>query len=355
MSRGASLWTALGLAAACGGGEGAPPPSTEPIPAVRGDRVFVVNGGDASLSVIDPAAGEVIGRVQIVGAEFPHHVYASPDRRRIAVSIPGVDLSMGHHHAGAGGHGGHEGQADVQGSVLVLDASTGETLASTWLAEMNHNAAFSPDGTEVWTTQMGEVGSALALDVDTLDPIAEESTGSGPSEVTFSADGKRAFVANTHASSVVALDVTTLDRVGTVLVGEAPVGAWPGEDNVMYVDCEATQDVYAIDAASLEVLFRIPLGFTPGMARRAPTGELWATDSDGARVVFYSLDDLAVSGQVVTGAGAHAIAFSADGSRAWVTNQQADTVTIIDVAAGAALGDIPVGPKPNGILFLETP
>ena len=359
MSPGASRWTSAGcsllLAGACGGGGGTPLPSTEPIQAVTGDRIFVVNGGDSSISVIDPAASEVVGQIRIVGAVFPHHVYASPDRRRLAVSIPGVDLSQGHHQPGADGQGGHDQHAAVQGSVLVLDSSTGETLASTWLDEMNHNAAFSPDGTEVWTTQMGEVGSAVALDVDTLEPIDVASTGSGPSEVTFSFDGKRAFVANTHASSVVALDVATRERVGTVLVGDAPVGAWPGEDNVMYVDCEATQDVYAIDASSLEVLFRIPLGFTPGMSVRAPTGELWATDSQGGRVVIYSLDDRWEMGQVATGAGAHAIAFSADGSRAWITNQQADTVTVVDVAARTVITDIAVGSKPNGVLFVEKP
>jgi YVTN family beta-propeller protein len=358
MTPGASSWTAIRcgllLAGGCGGAGGAPRPSTEPIPAVAGDRVFVVNGGDASIAVIDPASDQVVGRIQIVGAVFPHHVYASPDRRRIAVSLPGTDLSQGH-HAGAGGHGDHDADAEVQGSILVLDSSTGETLASTWLPEMNHNAAFSPDGTEVWTTQMGEVGSALALDVATLEPIDEQSTGSGPSEVTFSADGRRAFVANTHASTVVALDIATLERVGTVLVGEAPVGAWPGDDNVMYVDCETTQDVYAVDASSLEVLFRVPLGFTPGMAMRAPTGQLWVTDSDGGRVAFYPLDGRGEVGDVDTGAGAHALAFSADGARAYVTNQQADTVTVIDVAAASAVAEIQVGSKPNGILYLEAP
>ncbi|HEU5057973.1 MAG TPA: YncE family protein [Kofleriaceae bacterium] len=359
MTPGASSWTAAGcgllLAGACGGSDGAPRPSTEPIPAVTGDRIFVVDGGDASLTVIDPATDEVVGRIQILDAAFPHHVYASPDRRRLAVSIPGVDLSMGHHHGGEGGHGGHQADGGVQGSVLVLDSSTGETLASTWLPEMNHNAAFSPDGTEVWTTQMGEVGSALALAVATLDTIDEESTGSGPSEVTFSADGRRAFVANTHAASVVALDVATRERVGTVLVGDAPVGAWPGDDNVMYVDCEASQDVYAIDAASLEVLFRIPLGFTPGMSLKAPSGEIWATDSDAGRVVFYSPDDRLEAGEVATGAGAHAIAFSGDGARAYITNQEADTVTVVDVATHEAIGTIAVGSKPNGILYLEAP
>jgi YVTN family beta-propeller protein len=359
MTPGACRWTAVGcgllLAVACGGAGGAPRPSTEPIPALAGDRVFVVNGGDASIAVLDPASDQVVGRIQIVGAAFPHHAYASPDRRRIAVSLPGVDLSEGHHHAGAGDHAGHDPAADVQGSILVLDSSTGETLVSTWLPEMNHNAAFSPDGTEIWTTQMGEVGSALALDDATLEPIDEQSTGSGPSEVTFSADGRRAFVANTHASTVVALDIATLERVGTVLVGEAPVGAWPGDDNVMYVDCETTQDVYAVDASSLEVLFRVPLGFTPGMAMRAPGGQLWVTDSDGGRIVFYSPDGGGEVGSVATGAGAHAMAFSADGTRAWVTNQQADTVTVIDVASESAVAEIPVGSKPNGILYLEAP
>ena len=46
---------------------------------------------------------------------------------------------------------------------------------------------------------------------------------------------------------------------------------------------------------------------------------------------------------------AHAIAFSSNGEKAYITNQGANTVTVIDVVNHAKLQDIIVGTKPNGI------
>jgi YVTN family beta-propeller protein len=119
----------------------------------------------------------------------------------------------------------------------------------------------------------------------------------------------------------------------------------------MYVDNEAGKSISAIDVGTLSVVRTYALGFTPGFAATAPGGELWVSDDDNGRVVFYRTDSDVKLGELATGAGAHAIAFSADGSRAYVTNQRADTVSVVDVSARAVLATIPVGSKPNGVIF----
>ena len=52
-------------------------------------------------------------------------------------------------------------------------------------------------------------------------------------------------------------------------------------------------------------------------------------------------------GEINTGANAHGIAFY--GTTAYVTNQGANTVSVIDVPTHTKKKDIPVGKKPNGI------
>lgn len=52
-----------------------------------------------------------------------------------------------------------------------------------------------------------------------------------------------------------------------------------------------------------------------------------------------------------TGAGAHEIAFTSDGSTSYVTNQPANTVSVVNVVTHTASGTINVGRKPNGILI----
>ena len=52
-----------------------------------------------------------------------------------------------------------------------------------------------------------------------------------------------------------------------------------------------------------------------------------------------------------TGAGAHAISFTIDGNNAYVTNQTANTVSVVNVANHTVTKTINVGKKPNGVVI----
>lgn len=327
------------LFAACGHGD----PSSTPIAPVSFDAVFVVNGGSGSIAVINAATGQAAGTIVLKNAEYPHHLYLSPDRSTLAVAVPGVDLS--------GGHSGHGSGHATSGVVMLLDALTGSTRTTRRLEAPCHNVIYSPDGKEVWTAQMTSPGTVLVLDPATLATRQTIPVGDMPAEVTFSKDGKYAFVANGMSANVTVIDAATKQVTKTLPVGKNPVGAWPGDDNVMYVDNEEGQSLSAIDVATLAVLRTYNLGFTPAMARTAPGGALWVTDTDNGKLVFYMANSDTKTGEVAAGAAAHAIAFSADAKTAYVTNQGAASVSVVDVATRTVTGAILVGDKPNGLVF----
>lgn len=56
-----------------------------------------------------------------------------------------------------------------------------------------------------------------------------------------------------------------------------------------------------------------------------------------------------------TGAGTHGLAFDPAGATLWVTNQDADTVSVVDVAARTVVATVPVGDKPNGLVYRPAP
>lgn len=319
------------------------PPSSRPIPAFNGAAVFVVNGADSSITVIDAASRTVAGTIELTSAPYPHHVYASADGRSLLVAVPGVDLSAGHDGGGHGGHGG--------GAVMKLDSATGATLAVAELDAPNHNAIFAPGGAEVWTSQMTEPGAVVVLDAATLAPRQTLVAGAMPAEVTFTPDGSRAFVANSGESSISVFDVASKQAVQTIAVGRTPVGAWPGRDGIMYVDNELDQTLSAIDPATFTVVRTYDLGFTPALASVAPNGELWVTDTDGGKIVVFAAGADTVVAEIPTGAGAHAIAFSDDGTAAYVTNQAAGTVSVLETATRTVQTTITVGAGPNGVVF----
>lgn len=334
-------------------------PESTPIAPITGDAVFVVNGGDSTITVLDPATGAAKGTIALKNVTFPHHLYMSPDAKKLALAVPGHDLSMGHSMAAqgqmAGEHGGgqHGGSTTTRGAVLVLDATTGAMIKSRVLEAPNHNATFSPDGREIWTALLKDDGAVLVLDAETLETKQTVGVGKVPAEVTFSPDGRYAFVANGTSDTVSIIDPATKAVVKTIAVDREPVGAWPGADGLMYVDCEVAKTVKAIDPKTLEVVRSYDLKFTPGIATVPParTDELWLTDSDAGKVVLNRTAADQRVADVSTGAGAHAIGFTPDGKTAFVTNQLAETVTLIDTTTRAAKTSVRVGNKPNAVLF----
>lgn len=320
--------------------------SSTGIAAITFDALYVVNGADNSISVINTETNEVAGTIALKNAAFPHHVYLSADRSKLALAVPGIDLSAGH-----GGHGGHGGGTPTPGIVMLLDATTGATLKARQLPTMNHNAAFAPSG-EIWTTQMADPGKVLTLDATTLADKSSIDVGAAPAEVTFSADGKYAFVANGSADSVTVIDASTKAVAKTIPVGDGPVGAWQGSNGIAYVDNEAGKSLSAIDTKTLEVKLTYNLGFTPAYAALAPDGSLWITDTENGKVVVNLADADTKQAEIVTAAGAHAIAF--DGTKTgYITNQDANTVSVIDVATRQVTKTIPVGKKPNGMAWRQ--
>lgn len=316
------------------------PLGSVPLDAPVGAAIYVVNGGDASITVFDLDTLANLGTISLVGARSPHHVSLSPDGARLLVADPGEDLSGGHSGHGAAG----------SGALFMLDADDGATLRTRRLPHPNHNGVFAPDQSAIYTAQADSPGGVLVLDPETLVTGDQIPVGDDPAELTLTADGTYLFAAN-HGSGDVTVISPGEDAVVTrIPVGQGPVGAWPGPDRFVYVDNEQDRTISEIDTQSLAVTRTLDLGFAPGSAAVPPSGgELWVTDPDGGRVTFWSLGDGSMTGELATGAGAHAIAFSPDGARAFVTNQMDDSLSVIDLAMRSVLQTIPTGAHPNGL------
>lgn len=316
-------------------------PSVTPVSAISGDALYVVNGGDNSISVINTETGNVTGTIALKNASYPHHISISPDGQTIALAVPGMDLS--------GGHDATQSGMQMKGIVMLLEAKSGAMKSFKKMDVMNHNAAFSKDGKEIWTSQM-EKNTVVILDAANMNVLKTLSVGDDPAEVSFSPDGKYAFVANGESDNVTVIDAALKTVVKTIPVGDNPVGAWPASNNVMYVDNETGKSITAIDVATLQIIRTYQLGFTPAMAAVVGS-ELWVTDTQNGKVVIFKTDSDEKTGEITTAAGAHAIAFNTDRTKAYISNQNANSVSVIDVSAKTVLKTISVGSKPNGILF----
>lgn len=322
------------------------------------DAAYIVNGESNSITVINLSSDEVAGTISL-GDEsmaghggmtdeimWPHHAYINSSKSILAVGVPGADLSAGH----------TGGMDDMMGKVALLDAVKGTVSHVIDLDMMNHNAVFSPDGSEIWTSQMDDMGTVLVYNSTTYALKATIEVGVDPAEVTFSADGSVAFVANGGSNTVTAINPSTKQVISTIDVGTDPVGAWPGPDNRMYVDNEEGQTISVVSVSTLEVEATISLGFMPGFAAyNEMHNELWVTDPDNGKVHYWTKDATTWThgGVFNTGAGAHAIAFTSDEMKAYVTNQADASVSVVNVPSHTVTKTVTVGKKPNGIVLKQ--
>ena len=333
--------------------------STQPEQNFNFPAAYIINGGSSTMSVINLNTNEIAGLVQLTDGSsmpghsmasgsfliFPHHIYLNPDKTQIAIAAPGMDLSAGH----AATTAPHSGMA----KVAILDAVKGQTIKLIDVPMMNHNAVYSPDGKEIWTSQMDTKGTVLVYDATTYSLKNTVNVGNTPTEITFSADGSTAFVANGADNSVTAISPSTKKVLATIPVGKNPVGAWVGKDNRMYVDNEDGQSVSIIDVKTLKVIEIISLGFMPGYVAYLPNmKEMWVSDPMAGKVHYWTKgadEKFTKTGSFATAAGAHAIGLN--GTTAYVTNQEAASVSVVDVVKHTKIKDLTVGLKPNGIVI----
>jgi hypothetical protein len=312
---------------------------------------YIVNGEDATVSVVKLSTNEVTETIELMGSGsdmimWPHHI--SSHQNHLAIGVPGMDLSAGHSGLNTAG---------MNGKLLVIDAMNGVIVKNINLPLMNHNSIYSPNGNEIWVPQMDEMNSKVLVYNATTNALLNTiNVGMMAAELTFSSDGTKAYVANGDDDSITIINTSTKAIITTLPVGDNPVGAWTGSNNKMYVDNEDGQTISVIDVATNSIDETITLGFMPGIAAyNGVKNELWVSDPMAGKVHYWTWDagmNMWMHGSAFnTGAGAHAIAFTTDGNTAYVTNQTANTVSVVNTTNHSVTKTINVGRKPNGIVI----
>ncbi len=256
------------------------------MPAINVDypAAYVVNGEDATVSVIKLSTNEVTATIPLMGTGtdmimWPHHI--SSHSNHLAIGVPMMDLSAGHSGVNTTG---------MTGKLVVIDAMNGSIVKNINLPKMNHNTIYSPNGTEIWVPQMDEMNSKVLVYDATTNALKNTiNTGMMSAELTFSSDGTKAYVCNGDDNNVMVINVATKAIITTIPVGLNPVGAWTGSNGKMFVDNEDGQSISVIDVAMDMVIETITLGFMPGIASHNGTkNELWVSDSMAGKVHYWT-------------------------------------------------------------------
>lgn len=203
--------------------------------------------------------------------------------------------------------------------------------------------------------------TASIIDVASKQALATIATGFGPHEAETVPGGRVVVVSNYGTAqkpghSLTVLDLQSRAAVGTVELGEGtrPHGLRAISADRTLVTAEGTKELLVTDPRHRNLLQRIPLGReTSHMVVATSDGKTAFVANIGSGSV--SVVDLAAGkaiGEIPTGKGAEGIDVRPGDAEVWVANRDANTISVIDVKKLAVAATIPLGEFPIRIKFV---
>jgi DNA-binding beta-propeller fold protein YncE len=298
------------------------PPATLPYASQARFGITVNLSDHLAFVSADGAAPQLLGETPIgdipVELEGPHHIAASPDGKWLYVNlsnyVPGT---------GSGPHGSH-GTGTVPGSLLKVDALTGEEVAEVVVDRSPGDVIVSKDGKTAYVTHYDllrlqtqllkgdppEKGFSTVAIVDTatmirtaMIPVCPTAHGEG-----LSADGNTLYVTCAQSDELALLDVT--DRTKPTVITKVHVGPAPGTVGT------PSYGPYALSVNPVD-------------------GSVWISDNNSADVRVFDPTKMQMDGSrtVFTGGVSMFGAFTSDGKSFFVPHQGDDKITAVDVAS----------------------
>jgi YVTN family beta-propeller protein len=309
------------------------------------DRLYTGDQTSNTVSVIDPAAGKLLGQIKLGdpvpaalqplyrGELLVHGLGISPDAKTLAV----VSIASN--------------------SVDLIDTVTNQPRATVRVGRSPHEAFFTPDGSELWVTVRGE-DYVSVIDPKAGKEIRQIKTNNGPGMVMFRPDGKYAFVPSSFTPEVCIVDVATHEVIAKV-PQPSPfcpnLACTPDGKEIWYTlkDIGKTVRMSADPPfAQLGVLDTGPI--TNHVNFVNTPGGLLAYISVGGlnEVKVYTVaEPPKLVATIPTGDLPHGVWPSGDGTRIFVGLENSDAIAEIDTSTNKTIATIPIGQTPQAIIY----
>lgn len=291
----------------------------------RADLLFVLNSGEASISVLDPATRTELRRIPVL--REPHHLVLTPDGRELVI----------------GDSGGNE--------LIFLDPATGEVRRRERISNPYH-LEYSPDGRWLVIASLRR-DQVDIYDAATLALVHRFRPGDMPSHIAFSPDSRRVFVTMQGDRAVVAFDMETRTQLWSAEVGPEPAGIiW--HRGRLIVGIMGGDHFAILDPETREVTRGPVIGRGAHTIFPAPDGRaLFATSRVDSRLAEIDPETLAVRRMWNIPGGPDCLTFDPEG-RVWMTLRWSGRIAVLDprdAAAQPQWHSARVGRSPHGIFF----
>lgn len=200
----------------------------------NGKKIYVVNKGDNSVTVIDTSDNSVV--TTISNASVPSPNFSSP-----VWAVPSADSS----HVYVVNQG--------SSTVTVINATNDSAIANVAVGTSPNFEVFDVQNQRVVITNPGS-NSISVINADPTSPLFDTvktvTVGTNPRSVTALADGTRLYVANSGSNSVSVVNSLSLTVTKTIPVGTSPVSiASDAESAKVFTANRDSQDISTINTS----------------------------------------------------------------------------------------------------------
>jgi YVTN family beta-propeller protein len=290
----------------------------------QADLVYVLNSGDASVSVIDSQTRTEIRRIPML--REPHHVIMTPDNREVMV-------------------------ADSAANELVFVNPDSAEVTRRQRISNPYHLSYSPDGKYLVINSLrrNQVDIYQASDMQLL---ARLPVRSQPSHMAFSPDSRMVFISLQGSRTLMAIDLAERKPVWTVEVGPQPAGVLWHNDRLL-VGVMGGDYVSVVNPAEQRVERQITTAKGAHTVWLSPDGQtLYVNSRVDSAITLLDATTLAVKARWELPGGPDDIAFAPDG-KLWVTLRWIARIAIVDPTNGQ-YETLHVGRSPHGILLHPT-
>jgi YVTN family beta-propeller protein len=204
---------------------------------------------------------------------------------------------------------------------------------------------------EIWINNQTD-NTISVLDASTLKPISAIAlTGQGPHNIAFTPDGLLAFTSNVKSNDVSVVDTVAKKEVDRLKAGARAHGlALLSERKELWVTNTDADNIFIYSLESFRQVGEIRTKAKPVNAYFTPDRTLALITHADAVVLIVGLVRREVVGQITTGENSMGLAYSPDGSHAYLANAATKSVAIIDTITRKVASEIPVGMEPHDLI-----
>jgi YVTN family beta-propeller protein len=294
-----------------------------------GPKAYVGNFKDSTVSVIDTGTGAVTMTVPV--AAGPHGMSMTPDGKTVYVS------------------------GDESSTVSVIDTATDRVTHTIEVGKTPHGLAMQPDGRILLVAVYGEDRVAF---VDTATrAIAGSVAVPKPHTIAVRPDGKLAYVASQQPGkfALVVVDLATRAAVREIVLDKPPRDPeFSYDGKALYFTLAGINAVQVLDPQSDRIVASVPTGASPHIAgyfRGAPAA-MAVVQGPGELLLFDPATNAPLRA-IAVGKQPHWVAASADGKRAYVTNEGSNDLSVVDLTSGRVT-TIAVGNAPRKVVVQQS-